>query len=418
MAIVATGSELVRGDRRDRNGPFLAGAVLSLGLDPSRITIVGDDPDDLQAALHEAFQADLCVVSGGLGPTHDDRTVEIVARVAGADLVVDEGLEREIETISRSYAERLGRPYADFAHGVRKQATLPAGADSVGLAGTAPGFVLQTAVATVVVLPGPPGELQRLWPAALEAPAVRAVVARARPRHRRTLRLYGVSESSVARTLHEAGGDGGGIDVTVCARDFEIHVDTLVEPGAEPRADGLAATLRAEHERYVFAEDERPVEEIVLGLARTLGLSIATAESCTGGLVAERLTSIPGSSDTFVGGIVAYANGVKQAALGVSGETLRDHGAVSAETAAAMARGVRERLEADVGLAVTGIAGPGGGTPEKPVGLVYVHVETPDASRGVDFSYPADRESIRRRAAVAVLHLARRLLSQSRHDPV
>ncbi len=418
MAIVATGSELVRGDRRDRNGPFLAGAVLKLGLDPSRITIVGDDPDDLEDTLREGFEADLCLVSGGLGPTHDDLTVEMVARTAGVDLVVDEGLERQIEAISRSYAERLGRPYADFAHGVRKQATLPAGAVSIGLAGTAPGFVLQTPRAVVVVLPGPPGELQRLWPGALETAPVRDVVARARPRGRRTLRLYGVSESSVARTLHEAGDDGDGVDVTVCARDFEIYVDTLVEPGAEPRADALAAALRAEHERFVFAEDERPVEEIVVGLARALGLSIATAESCTGGLVAERLTSIPGSSDAFVGGIVAYANGIKESALGVSGETLREHGAVSAETAAAMAHGVRERLGADVGLAVTGVAGPGGGTPEKPVGLVYVHVETSDASRGVDFSYPADRESIRRRAAIAVLHLTRRLLSHSRHGPV
>jgi nicotinamide-nucleotide amidase len=418
VAIVATGSELVRGDRRDRNGPFLAGAVLSLGLDPARITIVGDDPDDLEAALRDGFRADLCVVSGGLGPTHDDRTVEMVGRAAGVDLVVDGGLESQIESVSRVYAERLGRPYADFAHGVRKQATLPEGAVSIGLAGTAPGFVLQTEGAVVVVLPGPPGELQRLWPGALETTALRDVVARARPRDRRTMRLYGVSESSVARTLHEAGGDGDGVDVTVCARDFEIHVDTLVEPGAEERADALAATLRAEHDRYLFAEDERPVEEIVLGLARVLGLSVATAESCTGGLVAERLTTIPGSSDAFVGGIVAYADAVKQSELAVPADVLREHGAVSAETAAAMARGVRKRLGADVGLAVTGIAGPGGGTPDKPVGLVYVHVETPDASRGVDFSYPADRESIRRRAAIAVLHLARRLLSQSRHDPV
>jgi nicotinamide-nucleotide amidase len=342
----------------------------------------------------------------------------MVARAAGTELVVDSGLETEIEAVSRSFAERLGRPYADFAHGVRKQATLPAGAVSIGLAGTAPGFVLKTERAAVVVLPGPPGELQRLWPAALDTGPVRDVLERARHRERRTLRLYGVSESSVARTLQEAGGGGGGLDVTVCARDFEIHVDMLVEPGAELRADELSTALRAEHDRYAFSEDERPVEEIVLALARALGLTIGTAESCTGGLVAERLTSISGASDVFLGGIVAYADAVKESALGVTADLLRERGAVSAETAAAMARGVRERLGADVGLAVTGVAGPGGGTPEKPVGLVYVHAETPDASRGVDFSYPADRESIRRRAAVAVLHLARRLLAQSRHDSV
>ena len=235
---------------------------------------------------------------------------------------------------------------------------------------------------------------------------------------RRTLRLYGVSESTVARTLFEAGGDGEGVDVTVCARDFEIHVDLLVEPGAEERAETLTAALRSEHVRHAFSEDERPVEELVLALARTLGLTIGTAESCTGGLVAARLTSIGGSSDVFVGGIVAYSNAVKHEQLGVSPDVLSEHGAVSAETAAAMAHGVRERLGVDVGLAVTGVAGPAGGTPEKPVGLVYVHAETPDASRGIDFSYPSDRESIRRRAAVAVLHLARRLLAQSRHDSV
>jgi competence/damage-inducible protein CinA-like protein len=417
VAIVATGSELVRGDRRDRNGPFLAHAVLSLGLDPARISIVGDAPDELESALREAFRADLCIVSGGLGPTHDDRTVDIVARAAGTELVVDEGLEAEIEAVSRSFADRLGRPYADFAHGVRKQATLPAGAVSIGLAGTAPGFVLKTEQAAVIVLPGPPGELQRLWPGALDTAPVREILERARQRERRTLRLYGVSESSVARTLHEAGGDGAeGVDVTVCARDFEIHVDALAEPGAEPRAEALMSTVRAQHERHVFAEDGRPVEDLVLGQCRTLGLTLATAESCTGGLVGERLTSVPGASDVYLGGIVAYADSVKEEQLGVSVELLREHGAVSAEAAAEMAHGVRELLGADVALAVTGVAGPGGGTSEKPVGLVFIHVEAPDASRGGDFSYPGDRESIRRRAAIAVLHLARRVLAQSRHE--
>lgn len=414
--MVATGSELVRGDRSDRNGPFLARSLVSLGLEPMRITIVGDDPDRLAAAFHDALQADLCVISGGLGPTHDDRTVEVMAQAAGVPLIVNADLEREIETISRAFAERLGRPYADFSHGVTKQATLPAGAISLGLAGTAPGFVLQCAKTVAVVLPGPPAELQRLWPRALETEPVRRVLASARPPDRRTLRLYGVSESAVARALHEAGEDGGGVDVTICARDFEIHVDALVAVGADRRADELLAALRARLDRYVFGEDERPVEEIVLGLCRGLGLTLATAESCTGGLVAERLTSVPGASDVFLGGIVAYANAVKERELGVPADTIADYGAVSAETARAMAAGVRMRLGADVGLAVTGIAGPDGGTPEKPVGLVHVHVETPSESRGIDFSYPADRESIRRRAAVAVLHLARRLLTQSRHD--
>ena len=204
------------------------------------------------------------------------------------------------------------------------------------------------------------------------------------------------------------------MEATICARDFEIHVDLLVEPGAERRAEVLAAALREPLEKWLFTDDERSVEELVLDLCRRQSLTIATAESCTGGLVAARLTSVPGSSDAFLGAIVAYADEVKEGELGVPTAVLRRHGAVSAETAAAMAAGVRSRLDADVGIGVTGIAGPGGGTPDKPVGLVYVHAETPAASRGIEFSYPADRDSIRRRATVAALHLARRLLSHAR----
>jgi len=408
----------VRGDRTDLNGPFLARELLSLGMEPTRVTIVGDTPGELAAALREGIEADLCVISGGLGPTHDDRTVELLAAAAGLDLVVDEDIEREIEARSRAVAERLKRPYADFAAGVTKQALRPSNAIALGLVGTAPALVVPVDGRVAVVLPGPPWELRELWPRALESEPVRAVLARARRPSRRVLRFYGASESAVAQALDAAGGDGDGVEATICARDFEIHVDLVVEPGADARADELARALAAPLDRYLFAEDEQPVEEMVLELCRAGGMTLATAESCTGGLVAARLTSVPGSSDVFLGAVVAYANDVKEAELGVSEELLQTHGAVSAETAAAMATGIRERLRADVGISVTGIAGPGGGSEEKPVGLVYLHVETPDESRGLEFSYPADRESIRRRAAVAVLHLARRLLSQSRDTHV
>jgi nicotinamide-nucleotide amidase len=417
-AIVVTGSELVRGERTDRNGPFVAAEVLLLGLEPARITIVGDGPEEIEDALRTALDADLCVVSGGLGPTHDDRTVEVVARVAGRSLVLDEGLHEEIGAVSRGIAERLRRPYGDFEPGVRKQATLPEGAISLGLAGTAPGMVVAAGGTPVVVLPGPPPELQRLWPRALETEPVRRVLARARRPGRRVLRYYGASESAIAKALAEAGGDGGGVEATICARDFEIHVDLLVDPGAEGRADELERGLVRPLREYLFARDELTVQELVLELCRARGWTAATAESCTGGLVAARLTSVPGSSDVFLGGVVAYANEVKEAELGVPAAVLAEHGAVSAETAAAMAAGVRERLRADVGVAVTGIAGPDGGTPEKPVGLVYLHVETPEASEGREFSLPGDRESIRTRGAVAALHLGRRLLSQSRDRDV
>ena len=168
--------------------------------------------------------------------------------------------------------------------------------------------------------------------------------------------------------------------------------------------------------RHLFAEDERGIEEVVLDLCRARGWTLATAESCTGGMVAARLTSVPGSSDVFLGAIVSYANEVKERELGVPRETLERYGAVSEETAAAMSAGVRERLGADVAVSVTGIAGPGGGTADKPVGLVYVHVQTPGVAHGIQFTYGQDRESIRRRATVAALHLLRRHLSQNRDE--
>jgi nicotinamide-nucleotide amidase len=414
--VVVTGSELVRGERTDRNGPFLAQEALRLGLEPARILVVGDREDELEAALREGLAADLCLVSGGLGPTHDDRTVEVLARAAGVDLVLHEDLEREIEGISRAFAERLRRPYADFAPGVRKQATLPAGAVSLGLAGTAPGFALATANGAAVVLPGPPPELRRLWPNALRTEPVRAVLERAQEPGRHVLRFFGVSESAVAQALAAAGGDGDGVEATICARDFEIHVDLLAEPGSDERSDELAGRLRERLERYLFAEDDRPVEELVLGLCRAAGVTLATAESCTGGLVAARLTSVPGSSDVFRGGVVAYANEAKVEQLGVPEATLRRFGAVSAEMALAMAEGARARLHAEVAVAVTGVAGPGGGTPAKPVGRVHLHVEGQGGGNALELTIPGDRESVRARATVTALHLVRRLLAQSRHE--
>jgi nicotinamide-nucleotide amidase len=412
-AIVVTGSELVRGEREDRNGSFLAAEAQRLGLEPERITIVGDRPADLELALTEALQADVCLVSGGLGPTHDDRTIEVIARAAGRELAVDSALEEEIGAVSRMIAERLERPYTEFEAGVRKQATLPEDAISLGLAGTAPGVVLEANGCVVVALPGPPRELRRLWPRALESAPLRRVLERAPARGRSVLRFFGTPESAVAQALAEAGGDGDGVEATICAREFEIHVDLVVEPGAEERGETLAGALRESLARYLFTQDERSIAEIVLDLCRGRGLTLATAESCTGGLVAARLTSVPGSSDAFVGSVVAYSDEVKAAELGVARELLQRHGAVSAEVAHAMAEGARQRLRADVAVAVTGVAGPGGGSKEKPVSLVFLHAAGPDGDEGRRLDLPGDREMIRGRATAAALHLVRRLLTQT-----
>ena len=409
--VLVTGSELIRGSRRDSNGPFLAGELTRLGLEPSSIRIVGDEVSELEPAIREGLEADLLVLSGGLGPTHDDRTVELLAHAAGLDAVVLPELVQEIEGVSRRIAKRLGRPYAEFEEGVRKQATVPAGGRVIGIAGTAPGLVVETGRAVAVVLPGPPPELRRLWRAALEDVSVRAVVARAKAPERLVLRVYGVSESAVARVLAEAGGEPEGVQTTICAHAGEIWIELF------GRADGLAESFRSALGPSIFTEDDRPVEELVLDLARERGLSLATAESCTGGLVAARLTSVPGSSDVFRGGVVSYDNEVKQARLGVGEETLALHGAVSAETAAEMSLGVREALGADVAVSTTGVAGPGGGSPEKPVGLVYLTASGPGVELARELNLPGDREAVRRRATAAALHLLRELLTRIRDSP-
>ena len=411
-AVVLTGTELVRGQRVDQNGPFLARELVALGFDVPRLVVVGDRPDELEAAFREALRADVAVISGGLGPTHDDRTVELLARVTGRELYVDESLASEIEAVSRRISERSGRPYAEFARGIEKQATLPAGALALGLAGTAPGVLVERDERIAVALPGPPGELRRLWRVALESEPLQRLRARVQPRHARVLRVYGATEAAVARAFAETGGEAGEVDVTICAHDFEVRVDLLAPPGADERAAAIEASLAGALEPYVFAHDGRPVEEIVLSLARARGLRIAVAESCTGGLVAARLTAVPGASEVFAGGVVAYSDELKRTQLGVGADVLERHGAVSEEAAGAMAAGARERLGADVAVAVTGVAGPGGGTPDKPVGLVYVHATAAGAEETRRLHVPGSRDDVRTRAAAVALHLLRRALER------
>jgi competence/damage-inducible protein CinA-like protein len=414
--VVLTGSELVRGDRADANGAFLGRELTRLGLEPSRFVVVGDDPTELEAAVREGLAADVCVFSGGLGPTHDDRTIELLAKAAGRALVVDEALREEIEDFSRAIAERLRRPYADFVAGVRKQASLPEGAVSLGLAGTAPAVLLEHEGHVAVALPGPPSELQRLWPSAVASEALQRVLARTRPPEHAVLRFFGPSESAVARALEEAGGERPGLEVTVCAHDLEIRVDLFSREEGRERRLAVAKSLRERFRTELFAEDERPAAEHVLALCRARGLTLGTAESCTGGLVGARLTDVPGSSDVFLGSVVAYADEVKRRRLGVPDELLRSHGAVSAEAAAAMAAGARAALGADVAVSVTGIAGPDGGTPEKPVGLVFIHAESPHGETARRLRLPGDREAVRVRATSVALHTLRQLLAQSGTD--
>jgi nicotinamide-nucleotide amidase len=408
-AILITGSELLLGLVADRNTSFLARALDRLGVDLQRVLLVGDSEDEIVGGLRMLEGHDLLVTSGGLGPTHDDRTVAAVAAASGDSIVLDPVLRGKIAEIMDAFARRRGIPPGDYTDGIDKQALVPRGAHVIDPIGTAPGLLVPWGRTTVVVLPGPPSELAQMWPI-VEAHPEMTVLRGGERLERSLLRVFGVSESVVAKAFEDAGGDGAGTTTTICARRSEVEI--LVRAPSSARdarlrlTDGMRDRLAAD----LFSEDERPLEELVLDAARARGATIATAESCTAGLVAARLTDVAGSSDVVLGGIVAYANDIKHALLGVPGTLLERHGAVSAECAEAMARGALAATGASVAISTTGIAGPGGGSEEKPVGLVYLHCVTPFGEVGRRAVFPGDRSAVRDSASTAALHMVLSLL--------
>jgi nicotinamide-nucleotide amidase len=420
--ILITGTEVLSGRVRDRNGPWLAARLFELGVDLAHTTIVGDRPGDMQAALGflAAERVDIIVTSGGLGPTADDKTVEVVGAFQGRPMIVDDALEERIGEI----LERLTRRWPTIDReavraGNRKQATVPEGATVLEPVGTAPGLVVPPAETgagpTVVVLPGPPRELQPVWAEALETEVLRAALSGTAVYRQRTLRLFGIPESEIAETLRVAEREGVALDrleITTCLKRSEIEIVTRYEPDSESTYEQFAEVVKRRHSDTLFSDDGSSVDEQVAARLRGLGRSIATAESCTGGLLAARLTDPAGASDYVKGGIVAYSNEAKVATAGVAQELIESHGAVSAEVALALAEGARSRLDADVGVGVTGIAGPGGGSEEKPVGLVWLSVaagEQQSLTRSVNL--PGDRADVRDRATTVAMHLLRRALA-------
>jgi nicotinamide-nucleotide amidase len=427
--IVVTGTEVLSGRVTDRNGPWLSQRLRGRGIDVAEIEIVGDRPGDMLDAL--SFMAgqglDLIVTSGGLGPTADDLTAAVVGGFQGRQMVLDEALSERIAKIVAPLMKRW--PNIDpeaVAEANRKQATIPEGADILEPVGTAPGLVVAPKHGdgpTVVVLPGPPRELQPMWDAALASPGLAAVLARAGDFREATMRLFGIPESEIAETLRVAERDGvemEGLEVTTCLKRGEVEVVTRYQPPGEGAYRDFAEIVRERHGETLFSEDGRTVDEIVAALLRgeegpspRRARTIATAESCTGGLLAGRLTDLAGSSDYVKGAIVAYENDVKVSAAGVPAELIDSHGAVSQAVAEALAHGARERLGADVGVGVTGIAGPGGGSPEKPVGLVWLSVSSGDGAENLltrSVNLPGGRADIRDRATTVALHLVRRSL--------
>jgi nicotinamide-nucleotide amidase len=410
---VITGTEVLAGRVRDRNGPWLADRLAELGIELAHILITGDRPADLRSALEfmRAEGAHLIVTSGGLGPTADDMTAEVVAGFADRPLRLDEELEERIAQIVARFARRWRIDPEALRIANRKQAMVPEGAIALDPVGTAPGLVVPADEQVVVVLPGPPRELHGSWAQAIETEPFKALVAGA-PRYRQTmLRLFGIPESEIAETLRVAEGEIGldGLEVTTCLRRAELEIVMRADAESEAAADALTKLIAERHGDALFSVDGSSIEEQIAELlgART----VAVGESCTGGLLSTRLTDRPGSSLYFAGGVVAYSNEAKIDLLGVDPGLIESHGAVSDEVAEALAAGAIERFGAEVGIGLTGIAGPDGGTPEKPVGHVCFCVMERDGDkivRAIDL--PGSRGDVRDRATTVALHLLRRLL--------
>lgn len=413
--IVVTGTEVITGTITDRNGPWISQALAGHGVEVSHILIVGDRPHDLEQALRflAADAIDLIVTSGGLGPTADDLTAEVVGRFAGREMVLDEEMEAKIAEILAGFARRLRFDPEALREANRKQAVIPAGSKTIDPAGTAPGLVVPVEGGPVViVMPGPPRELHAMWPVALETDSARAVLARAEPYAGVMLRLFGIPESEIAKSLREIAGEGVALErleITTCLRKGEMEIEVRHRPGAEAELEALVAALDARHGRFLFSRDGETIDSQLATLLD--GHMIATAESCTGGLLAARLTALEGASAYVAGGVVTYSDESKTKLLGVPAELIETHGAVSPEVAKAMAAGAMSAYGADIGVGITGIAGPMGGTAEKPVGYVCVCVLDAEGSElARDPVMPGSRADIRERSALLAMHLVRRLL--------
>jgi len=417
--IVVTGTEVLTGRVQDRNGPWLADRLLELGIELAHITICGDRPEDMEAQL--GFLAgegvDLIITSGGLGPTADDLTAEVVGRFQGRAMVLDEALEERIAAILKPLMKRWRNLDFDAVRTAnRKQAVIPEGAFVIDPAGTAPGLVVPQAGERdgpiVVVLPGPPRELHEMWPKAVASEPFRAATSGRTDYEQRMLRLFGIPESEIAETLRIAEGqtpDVAQLEITTCLRRGELEVVVRHEPATKDAYDALEALIRDRHGKFLYSTDGASVDDQV---AELLGdMQIAVAESCTGGLMAARLTARPGSSGCVQGGVVAYSNEAKVKLVGVDPGLIETHGAVSPEVAEALADGALERFGAQVGVGITGVAGPDGGTESKPVGYVCWCVKRDDGRKlARDVRLPGDRNEVRDRATTVAMHLIRRLL--------
>lgn len=405
--ILTIGDELLRGEIVDSNKSFLSDRLLGVDIETHWHTSVRDDPADMtDAFLRAAERSELVLVSGGLGPTRDDLTIEVLAETFGRKLLLDDAA---LETI-RGFFASLGR---EMAANNAKQAYFPEGAEILpNPIGTAPGCALRVEGAEFFCMPGVPGELYRM----MDEQVIPRIVERCGGGfvvRARLLRTFGLGESNLDHELRDIAADG---NVVLGFRTAfpDNYLRPLARAATAEEAEVLLERVCGEiHKRLgslVYGEGDDSLEAVVGRLLVEAGETLAVAESCTGGLVAEKITSVPGASEYFRGGVVAYANEAKVNLLGVPEALLEEHGAVSAAVAEAMAEGVRERFAADFGVATTGVSGPGGGTPEKPVGLVYIAIAHETGTQAREFVFPFDRERNRSVTAHTALDWVRRTL--------
>ena len=420
--ILVTGTEVLTATIRDENGPWLSEQLAGLGVELVEILVVADHPDDLANGLEHmrSIGIDLIVTTGGLGPTADDLTAEVVAGFCGREMKLDPEMEEKIASILARFAAntKLDLSADALNEANRKQAMVPEGAVALDPVGTAPGLIVpgrSDGDPVVLVLPGPPRELRPMWETAQKQPLLRGVLDRATRLEKYRLRMFGTPESELAMSLREIEKSGlsfEGLEITTCLRKGEVEVDVRYREAAADAAARLRDELRERHTRSLYSLDGSTVDQVVAGLlaGRRLGL----AESCSAGLLAARIADVPGSSEYFAGGVVSYSNEAKRDLLGVDQRLLEEFGAVSAEVAEAMAIGALERFDADVAVAITGVAGPGGGTEEKPVGLVHFIVRTSEGGvRAAAPVIPGGRRDVRERSALVAMHLLRELLAGS-----
>jgi nicotinamide-nucleotide amidase len=418
VELITIGDELLLGFTIDTNAAHISRVLAAKGIEIVRRTTVGDEADKIAVAVREALDRTGAVITtGGLGPTSDDLTKPSIARIFGREMKLDEAIAAELE---KRWRARF--PSSVFPATNRTQAEIPEGAQILtNRHGSAPGIWLEDARGRwVAMMPGVPREMRGMLAEevlpAIEARAgtIETVVLSG------TLRTTGIAESAIAELLGpnflgDPRSDPESLPLAYLPGVTGVDLRVTAKGLPPDRANALVADailkLKSRVGAYAYGEEDADLAAVVLDRCRELKLTLAVAESCTGGMVGERLTNIPGSSDVFLGGVIAYHNDVKKDLLGVTADDLVKHGAVSEQVALQMAAGIRERTGADVGISVTGIAGPGGGTPEKPVGLVWVAVHGSD-TKARRFHVGGDRAEIRQRAAQAALEMVRRALSK------